>query len=1042
VIRRKRELALVLLMLGARMSPASEGMRILTFVPGVANGRLPVVIDLGSSPPPAELLQNGRPTCDVTAVHQTCVVDLGLSPRVTLLELVRRDGVGRVVERARRWVNKPSDARAEVLVRSDCTRASGPCTLTFSWSHENAISPRELTVTIDGAKVHQGEPRDVAMPYAKGSGARVVSVELVFQDGERATQTLLVGSGVSSTVDAPLNAVPVLPDGPAARDPALLETLGGRVVHSVEPGEREVLFVVAPSAIAKLQALTKAAQKPFSRNAGRMRKLLTGVNHVVYFSAVATRGAFSSAARVSDRMYRLQGYDCTPKNDYRERTLALPCVDASLLSGEPYRLAAAVASAAFIRAAVPRRRAVVVVLGDEDSARDESPFGVADARRYLADIFVPLEVWRLGSAAASEWPEGRRLSGADDLVRGWEALRAGLDAQRICWIAEDLDPAAFRLGPEDKGLVLAGRAETAAALSVASAEESEEPGTTAAAAPAGPAKTASQKSVAASQEVALVNLEAFVTDGKGRRIAGLMAADFTLKVGGKPVAITNFSEFLPPRPGAADAAPPAAPKATPAERPKRRVVLFVDRLTLGDPRRSARFFGSLKDFVVRTVQPGDEAAVFAFDETLATRVPFTGDASRILQALDTLAKECARPPSVFTGTETVEGLVDEIAQAEREMAARESRGRPASTPQTAPQVTEAKADPAVLAEGHNLAAREWSRTKRKAAAVRSVLAALGGMDGRRVLVVASHRLSRYAGLEYFLSKRLDKDVVLPQEAHEFDAREILVSLAETANGYGVTLHGLYPEAGGDFDLSVVQRTTPQFTGQPMNGRRGIWIDANESDGLHLAVDDTGGVVGLGAESAADALSGAAEDLESYYSLAFPVDGIAAGRPLAVDLRVLAPGAAVRTRRAVARRSAADRVADRVVSNLFGRIPSPRLPIAARTTATVPAERGRVRVSYEVTIPAANLALLPVAEGRVARIAAFVALLDGGDVTATTPVRREFRTGEDVFADAEGRYVFTGEAVVAPGSTISIGILDEATQEAGFERIEVGTQLRP
>ena len=60
----------------------------------------------------------------------------------------------------------------------------------------------------------------------------------------------------------------------------------------------------------------------------------------------------------------------------------------------------------------------------------------------------------------------------------------------------------------------------------------------------------------------------------------------------------------------------------------------------------------------------------------------------------------------------------------------------------------------------------------------------------------------------------------------------------------MTLHGLYPEAGGDFDLSVMQASVPQFTGQVANGRRGIWIDANESEGLHIAVDPTGGVVGL------------------------------------------------------------------------------------------------------------------------------------------------------------------------------------------------------
>src|SRR5664279_4792247 len=111
----KRTIAVVLLALAAQAESASEGMRILTFVPGVADGHLPVVVDLGVSPPPAELLLNGAPACRVTAVRQTCLVDLGPAPRVTLLELVRRDASGKVVERARRWVNKPSDARAEVL---------------------------------------------------------------------------------------------------------------------------------------------------------------------------------------------------------------------------------------------------------------------------------------------------------------------------------------------------------------------------------------------------------------------------------------------------------------------------------------------------------------------------------------------------------------------------------------------------------------------------------------------------------------------------------------------------------------------------------------------------------------------------------------------------------------------------------------------------------------------------------------------------------------------------------------------------------------
>jgi VWFA-related protein len=1021
-------------------------MRILTFVPGVVQGRLPVTVDLGTAPPPAELLLDGKSVCRVTGRRQTCVVDLGPAPHVRLLELVRRGPGGRPGERVRRWVNKPSVARAEVLPRTDCVAASGPCTLSVAWSHEQDLPPAVLNVAIDGKKAYEGPVKDVPIPFAAEKPVRIVSVDLAFVDGQKTSETLLIGSGTSSAVEAPLNAVVVSArgEGADAAPAAAPATLGGRLVRAAEPGESDVLFFVAPSAIPKLLALEAGSQKALTKSNARMGKLLAGITHVIHFSPLATRASYRSADAVSNRLFRLQGFDCTPRSGQRD--LVLPCVEASILGDGQYRLAATVTSGAFVRAATPRRRVAVLVLGDDEARPDESLFGPAEARGYLSEIFVPLVVWQLGRAEGGAWGEGRRITTPQEFVDAWAGLRAEIDAQRICWVAEDLDPASFRLAPEDDGLVLAGRGPGAAPIVVASAAEPEEPGTAVTAAASGaPAASgagkASQKSVAASQEVGLVNLDAFVVDSKGRRVKGLKASDFTLRVGGKPVTITNFSEYAPPAgaPAGATTTAPAAPAAAPVERPKRRVVLFVDRLTLGDKRRSARFFGSLKDFVVRTIQPGDEAAILTFDESLATRVPFTGDTFALLRALDDLTRESARPPNIFSGVESSEDLVGEIAQAERDMAAREARGRgqgQAGPPveARAPQV--APISGTVLATARGLAMQEWARTKHKAAALRSVLTALGGLDGRRVLIVASHRLSRYAGMEYFLTKRLDVDVVIPQEAREIDSRDILESLGTAANAYGVTLHGLYPEAGGEIDPSVVQKTVPQFQGQPMNGRRGIWIDANETDGLHIAVDPTGGAVAAGAEQAGDALAGAATDLESFYSLGFPVEGLAAGKPLEVDLKVAAPGAKVRSRRAVVQRGAAERAADHTVSNLFSRVAAPGFPIQARVTSTIPADKGKVKVAYEVTIPASGLALLPVAGGRSAKVAAFVALLDKGDVTQAPLVRTEFKRGEDASGDANAHFVFSGEAVVFPGATISIGILDEATQESGYDRIDV------
>ncbi|MBK9064926.1 MAG: hypothetical protein IPL89_17335 [Acidobacteria bacterium] len=70
------------------------------------------------------------------------------------------------------------------------------------------------------------------------------------------------------------------------------------------------------------------------------------------------------------------------------------------------------------------------------------------------------------------------------------------------------------------------------------------------------------------------------------------------------------------------------------------------------------------------------------------------------------------------------------------------------------------------------------------------------------------------------------------------------------------------------------------------------------------------------------------------------------------------------------------------------------------TSSVAAEKGRVRVAFEVTIPASSLALLPAANARVAKIAAFVALLDKGVTSLQRAGAPGIRTGEDAFADAE------------------------------------------
>ena len=129
--------------------------------------------------------------------------------------------------------------------------------------------------------------------------------------------------------------------------------------------------------------------------------------------------------------------------------------------------------------------------------------------------------------------------------------------------------------------------------------------------------------VTGSVQLTLVNVDVVVTGKDGKPVEGLTAADFTMRHGGKAVAITNFREEKAgpesPRPSPAAGSPaertPPAPPATPAapEVPalRRYVVVFVDHLALPDPRERQEVFGSLKTLLRTTLRPGDAAMIVA-----------------------------------------------------------------------------------------------------------------------------------------------------------------------------------------------------------------------------------------------------------------------------------------------------------------------------------------------------------------------------------------------------------------------------------------------
>jgi len=419
-------------------------MEILTYPIGLVVGLLPVLANLGSATNEAQVLLDGRPACALTATAPVCNVDLGPELRVHLLDLVRRDGRGQVVERVRRWINRPG-AQAEVYLNSDCPAQASECTASIGWGHPNKQDPFAMTVTVNGAPVAHEVRHDIRFRVPKDR-AVAVGVDAIFPDGRRASQSRVFGGGYVGSAESTLQAVPiVLPRG--AKAPA---TIGGLPVRAIEDAPQEVAFVVEPLALEALRGLWQQSRAeiivPGVPVGDQVNGELIGLEAMTVVIPNENLNRFD--------MFKVpRGRDQLSGRDQWMRLLAL---GSDMLEGRRMRLADAVASAGMAVAGAPRTRAVVVVISGRH--QDESQFSPAQTCRYLSEIMVPLFVWRLEKDAGPGWPAGPKIT-SRTVLDAVKEVHAGLKAQRIAWVESDANLAALRPRAPEGAVSIAGRIE-------------------------------------------------------------------------------------------------------------------------------------------------------------------------------------------------------------------------------------------------------------------------------------------------------------------------------------------------------------------------------------------------------------------------------------------------------------------------------------------------------------------------------------------------------------------------------------------------------
>jgi VWFA-related protein len=135
-------------------------------------------------------------------------------------------------------------------------------------------------------------------------------------------------------------------------------------------------------------------------------------------------------------------------------------------------------------------------------------------------------------------------------------------------------------------------------------------------------------------DVRLVNVEAVVTDGKGKLVRGLAAADFRLLVDGREVPVEYFTEVAEGKAATSATAPGVPAQAVPAGQPVgRSYLVYVDDSFVLANIRDALLTKLERDLTL--LQPGDRMAVLAFDgRRIAVESGWTADVAALTAALE------------------------------------------------------------------------------------------------------------------------------------------------------------------------------------------------------------------------------------------------------------------------------------------------------------------------------------------------------------------------------------------------------------------------
>jgi VWFA-related protein len=511
-------------------------------------------------------------------------------------------------------------------------------------------------------------------------------------------------------------------------------------------------------------------------------------------------------------------------------------------------------------------------------------------------------------------------------------------------------------------------------------------------------------------EVSLVNVDVIVTDRDGKHVRGLTAADFEIHEDGRLQPITNFAEY---RGTAATRTVTASASAAPAKQEevappqKRNILVFIDKLQVHGTQRRQLIDG-IKQFLRRSVRPGDAVGIASWSGGARSAQEFTDDVRKLEAALDTLASE----------------KVQRVQKSEWDYIELERTQLEWYYAQAASIGTGGSAGNTV--SNFDATARVVLDVRQKARAIGSLMQAMAGSEGQKVLLLFSHRFAGTSGAEY---TGIGNQTAITADAQIDDMMRI-------AKTNGIRVYPLYATLG---DLDIGE--TASLTGPPslQNATSRSALRNIETTSLMNLANETGGVAGTGMGDLEKVFTSVTEDLESYYSLAYRATTPADGRPKRLTVKVKDGAYRVRTRRDVVDRTSETLLRQRIVSSLLQPARIEGFPVNV-FMKKARHESGLIHLPLQIKLPMSALTLLPDGNNKHSGGFSVYVAWAGQLGTSSDITRRSQPVSIDSSQLAASKsQVITYDIEVAATRAVDrlvVAVVDDLSQEVGLVRFDM------